>query len=56
MPADLQPGQEVELALSVKAPGEPGDYTLEIDMVHEGVTWFYERGAKPLRLNVRVER
>lgn len=56
MPADLQPGQEVELILNVKAPGEPGDYTLEIDMVHEGVTWFYERGAKPLRLNVRVER
>jgi hypothetical protein len=56
MPADLLPGAEVELALAVTAPSEPGDYALEIDMVHEGVTWFYERGAKPLRLNVRVER
>jgi hypothetical protein len=56
MPADLQPGQQVELQLNIRAPGEPGDYTLEIDMVHEGVTWFYERGAKPLRLSVRVER
>ena len=56
MPADLQPGTEVELPLTVKAPAEPGDYLLEIDMVHEGVTWFFERGATPLRLNVRVER
>lgn len=56
MPADLQPGSEVELPLTVKAPAEPGDYLLEIDMIHEGVTWFYERGATPLRLKVRVER
>lgn len=56
MPADLQPGNEVELPLTVKAPAEPGDYILEIDMVHEGVTWFFERGAMPLRLTIRVER
>lgn len=56
MPADLLPGSEVELPLTVKAPEQPGDYVLEIDMVHEGVTWFYERGATPLRLQVRVER
>jgi hypothetical protein len=56
MPADLLPGAEVELPLTVKAPEEPGDYVLEIDMVHEGVTWFYERGGTPLRLKVRVER
>ena len=55
MPADLAPGNEVELPLTVKAPAEPGDYLLEIDMVHEGVTWFYERGAKPLRLMVHIE-
>lgn len=56
MPADLLPGSEVELPLTVKAPEQAGDYVLEIDMVHEGVTWFYERGATALRLNVRVER
>ena len=50
------PGNEVEIPLTVKAPGQRGDYLLEIDMVHEGVTWFYERGATPLRLTVRVER
>jgi hypothetical protein len=55
MPADLAPGGEVELPLSITAPGNPGDYIVEIDMVHEGVTWFYERGARSLRLRVRVE-
>ncbi len=55
MPSDLPPGGEVELPLLVTAPGTPGDYLIEVDMVHEGVTWFYERGAKTLRLQVRVE-
>jgi len=55
MKADLPPGGEVEMTLTVNAPRTPGEYTLEIDMVHEGVTWFYERGAKTLRLRVRVE-
>ncbi len=55
MASDLQPGGEVELPLLVTAPGTPGDYLMEVDMVHEGVTWFYERGAKTLRLRVRVE-
>jgi hypothetical protein len=40
--------------LTVTAPSEPGDYTLEIDMVHEGVTWFKQRGARPLSINVTV--
>lgn len=55
MPTDLLPGKEVELPLSITAPQNPGDYIVEVDMVHEGVTWFYERGAQPLRLTVRVQ-
>jgi len=54
MPKDLEPGQQIELPLNVTAPQNPGEYILEIDMVHEGVTWFYERGARPLRLRVQV--
>jgi hypothetical protein len=53
--ADLQPGGEALLQLPVKAPGEPGDYVLEIDMIHEGVTFFFEKGSKTLRMNVKVE-
>jgi hypothetical protein len=54
MKADLPPGGEAQMTLTVNAPRTPGEYTLEIDMVHEGVTWFSERGARPLRLSVRV--
>jgi hypothetical protein len=55
LPADLPPGGEVALALAVTAPSEPGDYVLEVDLVHEGVTFFSEKGSKSLRLPVRVE-
>lgn len=52
--ADLPPGGEAALTLPVNAPREPGDYVLEIDMIHEGVTFFHEKGSKTLRMNVRV--
>jgi len=54
MNGDLPPGGETQITLTVNGPRTPGKYTLEIDMVHEGVTWFSERGAQPLLLNVRV--
>ena len=53
--ADLPPGGRVRMKLAVTAPPAPGDYVLEIDMVHEGVTFFREKGSTPLRLPVRVE-
>jgi len=53
--ADLPPGGEVEMTLPVRAPAAPGDYVLEIDMIHEAVTFFREKGSTVLRLNVHVE-
>ena len=55
LPEDLGPGEEVELPLDVTAPRAPGEYVLEIDMIHEGVTFFYEKGSRTLRMRVRVE-
>jgi hypothetical protein len=55
MKADLPPGAETHMKMTINAPRTPGDYTLEIDMVHEGVTWFKERGARPLTIPVTVE-
>jgi hypothetical protein len=52
---DLRPGEEVELQLTATAPQAPGDYVLEIDMVHEGVTFFREKGSRTWRTHVRVE-
>lgn len=54
LPHDLKRGDQVELALTVTAPKTEGDYLLEIDMVHEGVTWFYQRGSPTLRWQVKV--
>ena len=54
--SDLPPGGETEMKLTVTAPSTPGEYTLEIDMVHEGVSWFKERGARPLHLRINVQQ
>jgi hypothetical protein len=53
--ADLAPGASASLRLDVTSPREPGEYTLEVDMIHEGVTFFREKGSTPLRTRVRVE-
>lgn len=51
---DLGSGQETELKLTVNAPGKPGNYLLEIDMVQEGVSWFGLKGSRTLRLPIKV--
>ena len=52
---ELAPGAFETVMLRVRAPDEPGDYTLEIDLVYEYVAWFEQRGVAPLRLPIRVE-
>ncbi|MFQ5813750.1 MAG: N-acetylmuramoyl-L-alanine amidase [Anaerolineae bacterium] len=38
----------------VTAPGEPGQYTLKWDLVHEDVTWFADQGSATLDVTVSV--
>jgi hypothetical protein len=54
LPNDLDPGSSVVLKVSVQSPSTPGDYKLRFSMVREHVAWFYDRGASPLVLNVKV--
>jgi hypothetical protein len=49
------PGQAADLELLITAPAQPGTYTLEIDMVQEGVAWFGARGGTPLRVAITVQ-
>ena len=49
------PGQTADLELLITAPARPGAYTLEIDMVQEGVAWFGARGGTPLRVTITVQ-
>lgn len=51
---DLYPGQSYVLNVSVPPPHDPGNYTLELGLVSELVTWFVDQGVKPLRLPVDV--
>lgn len=51
---DLAPAETRRLALTVTAPSEPGRYVCEVDVVHEGVTWFGDRGSTTWRGDVAV--
>jgi SAM-dependent methyltransferase len=51
---DLSPGARTNAMLIVTAPTADGRYVLEIDMVQEDVSWFGERGAEALRIEVAV--
>jgi hypothetical protein len=50
----MDPGAFGTILLSVHVPAEPGEYTLEIDLVYEQIAWFASRGVEPLRLPIRV--
>lgn len=53
-PFDMEPGDTAGLALTIKAPSEPGEYILELDLSQEGVARFGERGSQTLRASVKV--
>jgi hypothetical protein len=55
LPRDLWPGEEAELRLTVTAPGQPGEYVLEIDLVQEGVAFFKDKGSRTWRAPVKVQ-
>ncbi|MBL8898184.1 MAG: SPASM domain-containing protein [Planctomycetes bacterium] len=54
LPKDVAPREELELPLRLELPTEPGEYLLELDFVHEGVTWLAQRGGRTLRVSFRV--
>lgn len=54
LPNDLKPGESVTVSLEITAPGTPGDYTLQIDLVQEMVSWFAEKGNNSPKFKVKV--
>jgi SAM-dependent methyltransferase len=52
LPQAVLPDETCQVALRVQAPVEPGAYLCEIDVVHEGVTWFSDRKSPTLRIPV----
>ncbi|OLE97781.1 MAG: hypothetical protein AUG75_04090 [Cyanobacteria bacterium 13_1_20CM_4_61_6] len=55
LPHDIKAGEEVELTLPIKAPKAAGDYTLELDLVHEGLSWFTAHGSQIAKVNIKVQ-
>jgi len=51
---DLRPGEETEVSLLIMAPKDPGDYTLDMDLVQEQVTWFHDKGSPTAKAKVTV--
>jgi hypothetical protein len=54
IPYDVEPGDTVGLLLNVTAPAEPGNYSLEVDLVQKEVAWFSERGSTGWKGTVTV--
>jgi hypothetical protein len=50
----VAPGMRVTIPADVKAPGEPGDYVLVWDLVHEHRAWLSTEGVAPARSHVTV--
>lgn len=55
LPKPLDAGKSVTVVATIAAPAAPGTYTLELDLVQEGVTWFGYQGSKTLRRTVTVQ-
>lgn len=54
LPAKVEAGQTCGVAVTVTAPLEPGEYQLECDVVHEGISWFADKGSRTWRTTVVV--
>jgi len=50
----VAPGESATVSIVVTAPNDPGDYTLQLDLLQELVTWFEPQGADQLLVAVRV--
>lgn len=55
LPADIAKGKSIEVPLSLRAPPEPGRYSLVIDLVQEGALWFADTGSQTATLKYLIE-
>lgn len=46
LPHPIPPGQQIEMAVNVIPPSEPGSYKLMVTMVHDGRYWMEEVGLE----------
>ncbi len=54
LPPSVAAGGECWLRLTMTAPSREGSYTVELDLVHEHVSWFKDKGSAAARFPVEV--
>lgn len=54
LPRAVAQGESLRVNARIDAPPTSGAYTLALDLVEEGKTWFSEQGVPPARLRVDV--
>jgi hypothetical protein len=55
LPEAILPASRKQVPVSIIPPPVAGDYTLEVTLVHEQVTWMEEDGLTTLRLDLTVD-
>ena len=54
LPTDVAPGQSAVVAIPIVSPPAVGPYTLRLDLVQEGLTWFSAQGVAARDLAITV--
>jgi SAM-dependent methyltransferase len=54
LPNSLSPGAIAEVEIEMRTPPSPGRYTVEFDLVQEGVSWFKDKGSGTISVPVEV--
>jgi hypothetical protein len=54
LPTEMTPGTTVRALLEVVAPSRGGSMICELDLVHEGLSWFGDRGSSTLSMPTQV--
>jgi SAM-dependent methyltransferase len=54
LPAEVRPAEHATIPLEIRAPNRPGDYLAQVDLVHEHVSWFAQRGFASASVSFRV--
>jgi SAM-dependent methyltransferase len=50
----VPPGMEWPVLIALRAPASPGRYVVEIDLVHEGISWWADKGSPTARFTIDV--